>query len=103
MAVEIKLSVQDQYINRVLEALTELAGKPLKVAVNGSGFHGKHSFEFAPKDDAETNKEFAVRVIRENIKAMVKLYEYTIDKARFDSEVSAVTQPSQDVPDNLIE
>lgn len=102
MAVEIKITIQEQHINRVLEALTGLAGKTLDLMVADGTFHGDWSYEYAPKSDDETNKEFAARVIRENIKAMLKLHSMAIDRERYSEAIKAISQPMQSVPDNII-
>jgi hypothetical protein len=103
MAIQIILSVPDQHTTRVLETFTGLAEKPLKVAVNDGEFHGNWPFEYTSKDVGETDKEFATRVIQETIKALVKLYEFTEDKQRFDAQIDAVLRPSQNVPENILE
>jgi hypothetical protein len=103
MAIQIILSVPDQHVTRILEAFTGLAGKSLELSAHGDDFHGNWDYEFAPKDIGESDKEFVVRAIKENIKAVVKLYDYAEDRSRYNSEISAITQPSQDVPEDIIE
>ena len=102
MATEIPLSIPDQYVNRVLTALTELSDKNIELMATGEDFDGHWSYSYAPKQTGETNKDFAARVIKENIRALVRLYDYAKDRERHNAEVAAISQPVQNVPDDII-
>lgn len=102
MAVEITISIPDQYVSRVLEALLGLSGKTIELMVHGDDFHGDWRYSYSPKLPNETNKQFAERVVRENIKALVKLFDYAEDIERYNAEVALITSPVQDVPDDII-
>ena len=100
--IDITITIPDAHVARVSEAITNLADKQLKVEVNADGFHNRWEYSYEPKQPAESSLQFAQRVVRENIKAIVRLYEYTKDWNRFEAESSAVVQPSQNVPEDVI-
>lgn len=102
MAVEIKITIQDQHIDRVLEALTGLAEKPLKVVINDSDLHGSWAFRYASKAADEPDKDFAVRVIKENVKAMIRVHDLAVDRKRYDNELAVVAGPAQNIPDDIL-
>jgi len=103
MSVEITITIPTQHTQRVLNALTELSGKNIKLMIHGENFDGNWSYSYSPKDVGETNKQFAVRATKENIKAMVRLYDYVEDRERYSAEVAAINPPAQDVPDEIVE
>lgn len=103
MAIEIKITIPDQHIQRVLEALTELSGKNIELMVHSENFDGCWSYSYSLKDANETNKQFAIRAIKENIRAMVRLVDYAEDYERYRTEITTISSPVQDVPDEIVE
>ncbi len=103
MATEIILSIPDQYVDCVLNAFTGLANKQINLMTMSDNFNGNWSYSYEPKQSGENNKDFAIRVIKENIRAIVRLYDYIEDKKRYVTEVEAISPASQDIPDEIIE
>lgn len=101
--VVLQLTIPDANVERILTALNKLAGKPLSIeATDSDWWRGIWQYSFEPKTVDETNKDFAVRVIKENIKAMVRMVEYAQDVERYKTIVATVSPPTQTVPDNII-
>jgi len=103
MATEIKISVPDQHVSLVLDAMGALADKRLDLVANGPNFQAMWSYSYEPKQPGETNKQFAVRVVRENLKALVRLYSLDQDRIRYDAELATITKPVHSVPDEVVE
>lgn len=103
MAVEITISIPDKYVNRVLTVFTELSGKNIELMLHSDDLDGNWNYSLIPKDIGETNKQFATRVIKETVRALVKLYDYAKDRERYRIEIGTIQQPSQDVPDEIVE
>jgi len=102
MAVKITISIPDQHVTRVLNAITTLAGKNIELMVHGRDFDGSWSYSHEPQQSGETAKDFAARAIKANILAMVRLVDYTEDRERYNAAVAGIAPPEQDVPDEVI-
>jgi len=103
MAIEITITIPDQHAQCVLKALTKLSGKKIELAVYSEDFDGRWSYSYLPKNTGETNKQFVTRAIKENIKALVRLFDYIEDCKRYKTEIAAINSPVQDVPDEMVE
>ena len=104
--VTVQLTIPEAAVPKVVDAFTKLSGAHISLdadkMVNDTNFNGRWDFTIAEQSGAETTKQFAVRFILELIKASVKLVDYAEDRDRYSAEVSAITPPAQDVPDNII-
>ena len=99
----LQITIPEVHITRVLAALNALAGKPLSIEANDPDWwRGIWQYSFAPKAIAETNRDFAARAIKENIKALVRMVEYAQDVEKYKTVVATVPSPAQTVPDNII-
>ena len=103
--VTVQLTIPEAAVPKVVDAFTKLSGARMSLdadkMVNDTMFNGRWDFTVS-EQGAETTKQFAIRFILELIKATVKLVDYAEDRDRYSAEVSAIPQPSQDVPDNII-
>ena len=98
----LELTVPEAYTTRVLEALEWAAGKQLNIDIHGENTHGNWSYSYPVRQVGENARDFAARAIRQNILAMVRMADHAQDSERYRAEVSAITPPSQDVPDDII-
>jgi hypothetical protein len=97
--VNLTLTIPNQYVSRALDALNGLADKELQMQnINGQ----LRDFKYDPKQGGETNKDFAERVFRVIGKALIRLYEYDEDYDRYTTDIGAVAQPSESVPQDII-
>ena len=106
MAVDLTITIPDAHTVRVLDAFTKAAGARIELMAHKStptnDFNANWSYSYDEQQPGETDKQFAVRVILEQIKALVKLVDYAEDQDRYRTEVSAITPATQDVPDDLV-
>ena len=101
--VQITLNVPTPAVALVLDAFNTLAGKEIEITGHEDDFSGRWTYRYSPKDPNETQKQFAERVVKESVKAMVRLVEDTKENARYQLDVEAVPSPDIDVPDEIIE
>ena len=102
-AVQITLSVPNKFSSLVLESFAVLAGEKIDIRVDSDNFQGTLTYSYAPKDPNETQKQFAKKVIKEHIRAMVRLVESAKEYERYRTEVSAIEPPDVNIPDGIIE
>ena len=104
--VELTITIPDAHTVRVLDAFTKAAGARIELmahkSVGDTNFNAYWSFEIAPQGESENAKQFAVRVILEQIKALVKLVDYAEDRDRYRTAVAAITPANQDVPEDIV-
>lgn len=101
--VQVTLSVPDVAVSLVLDAFNKLAGENIDIRVDSDTFKGGWTYQYEPKDPNETQKQFAGRVIKEHIRAMVRLVETAKELERYQAEIAAITPPDVNVPDGIIE
>ncbi|KKL47154.1 hypothetical protein LCGC14_2338360, partial [marine sediment metagenome] len=102
-AVQITLTVPDVAVPIVLDAFNDLAGENIEISVHSDDFDGNWSYRYAPKDPNETQKQFAQRVIKEHVRAMVRLVESAKEYERYKTEINAIPPPDINIPDGIIE
>ena len=103
MPVNITLTVPDANVTKVLDAFNGLAGKEILFTILDTALQEEQwRYTFLPKQPVENNQDFAVRVIKETIVALIRLQSYAGDKARFEAAIDAIPPATQDVPDNII-
>jgi hypothetical protein len=107
-AVNLTLTVPDQYTVQVLAAMNTLADTHMTLVSVGSSedhidFHGKWDFRIAAKDPNETNKQFAQRFTQELVRASVRLVKAQQERERYEADVAALTPPDVNVPDDVIQ
>ena len=104
--VTLSITIPDAHVARVSDAFTKASGARMDLNAHKSTptkeFNANWNFTIDEKSGAETTKEFAVRFILEQIKAVVKMVDYAEDQDRYRTEVSALTPAAQDVPEDVI-
>ena len=104
--VTLNIVIPDAHTTRVLAAFTKTAGARIELMAHkhteNNDFNANWSYSYDEQQLGETDKQFAVRVILEQIKALVKLVDYAEDQDRYRTAVSAITPATQDVPDNIV-
>ena len=87
--------------SRALEYLNKAAGK--NIEINIMDLMARWEFLYQEKQTGETNKQYAERVIRELVKGLMRAIDLSEDSERYNTEVSTLILPNQDVPDNIVE
>ena len=102
--VTLEITIPEEYTEYVLEAITALAGTNMSIEIHNTStnLNGSWNFTIAPQG-SETAKQFGERFLRKLGIAAIKLYDYVEDNERYRGEVSNITPPTQDVPDNILE
>ena len=104
--ITLNIVIPDAHTQRVLDAFTKAAGARIELMAHKSTetkeFNANWNYSYAEQGDTETAKQFAVRVITEQIKALVRMVDYAEDQDRYRTAVSAIPKAEQDVPDNII-
>jgi len=101
--VQITLTISTDNTQRVLDSFNALAGKTIEINAHELEGGGHWSFRYDPKDVGETNQDYAKRVLKELVKATVRLVDMAEDYQRYSTEVAAITPPNQDVPEDIIQ
>lgn len=106
-AVQVSLIIPDVAVPVVLDAFDTLANQHIDLEVHnpsgGEMLEGRWSYRYAPKDPNETEKQFAERVIKEHIRALVRLAKDAEERKRHDEEIAAVTPIDVNIPDDIID
>jgi len=104
--VTVQLTIPEAAVPKVVDAFTKAAGARIDMSAHKSTetkeFNANWNYSYAEQGDTETAKQFAVRVITEQIKALVRMVDYAEDQDRYRTAVSAIPKAEQDVPDNII-
>lgn len=104
--VTLQITIPDAHTDRVLSAFNKASGARIDMNAHKSTetaeFNANWNFTIEPQGGAETAKQFAVRFILEQIKAVVKMVDYAEDQDRYRTEVSAITPATQDVPEEIV-
>ena len=104
--VTLNITIPDAHVTQVKNAFAKSAGARIDMNAHKSTetqeFNANWNFTIEPQGEGETVKEFAVRFILEQIKAVVKMVDYAEDQDIYRTEVSAITKASQDVPDDVV-
>ena len=87
--------------SRALDYLNKAAGK--NIEINITDLMARWDFSYQEKQAGETNKQYAERVIRELVKGLMRAIDLAEDSERYNTEVSTLVTPNQDVPDNIVE
>ena len=105
--VILEVTVPDAWTVRVLNAFNTIADTHMTIEARGSGdpateFDGRWDFRIAAKAGGENGKQFGERVLRELGKAVVNMVDVAEDNVRYRTEVSAITPPISDVPEDVL-
>ena len=104
--VTLQITIPDAHVTQVKNAFDKAAGARIDMHEHKStetqNFNANWNFVVTEQGETETVKEFAVRFILEQIKAVVKMVDFAEDQARYRTEVSAITPASQDVAEDII-
>ena len=87
--------------SRALEYLNKAADK--NIEINIMDLMARWEFSYQEKQTEETNKQYAERVIRELVRGLMRAIDLSEDSERYNTEVSTLILPNQDVPDNIVE
>jgi len=101
--VKLEITIPDAHVARVLKAFEALAGIQLELEAHDMEYSGHWSYKYQPKQTGENNKDFVTRAIKQNIRALVRMYDYSQDQERYGSAVAQIPMAEQDVPDDIIE
>ena len=104
--VTLAITIPDAHVTQVKNAFDKASGARIDInahkSTESTEFNANWNFTIDPQQSGETVKEFAVRFILEQIKAVVKMVDYAEDQARYRTEVSAITPATQYVSDDII-
>lgn len=106
--VILNITIPDAMTARTLAAFNKIAGTHMTIEARGSSpnpaqdFDTRWDFRIAPKDVAETNKQFGQRVLKELGKAVIKMVDKAEDDIRYRTQVAAVVPPASDVPEDVL-
>ena len=102
----ITLRIPEEHLTLAGNALHGLADARIDINAHKSTpeeeFNGNWNFSYLPKQEGESQKEFAQRFVKTIFKAFVKLYDYAEDQDRYRTDVSGITPASEDVPEDVI-
>ena len=97
----INLTIPDDKVNEILEAFN-WATNQHTLQFNGS--FRPNAFVIDKQDtETENNLQFGKRVIRELVINLVKTYQLDADYTRYKNELKAITQPTENVENTIIE
>jgi hypothetical protein len=103
MPVSITLTIPDAHVARALDAFAELSDKNIALTLLEDGLQGNTwTYNYAPKQASENSQQFAVRVAKETLLALIRLQDSTEDRERYKTEVAGIDPVAQDIPDNMI-
>ena len=104
--VTLNIVIPDAHTTRVLDAFTKAADARIDMSAHKSTetkeFNANWNYSYAEQGDTETAKQFAVRVIIEQIKALVRMVDYAEDQDRYRTAVAAIPPAVQDVPEDIV-
>lgn len=95
--INITITIPDAWITRVQDALTGQVNENISIEFGNS--HIRYTYE---EKGTDTWIQFAERVFKEHLKNQIKVYELSIDSIRYTDEIRAITQPIEDVPDDIL-
>lgn len=102
--ITLEITVLDEHIEKIVEAFTYIAGNTVTINMDrGHGVDCPWSFVIQPKSREENLKQFGERFLRELGKAVIKMYDYSEDYERYRTDISNITLPSQDIPEDILE
>lgn len=102
--ITLEITILDEHIEKIVEAFTYIAGNTVMInMVGGHGIDCPWSFVIQPKSGEENLKQFGERFLRELGKAAVRMYDYSEDYGRYKTDISNITLPSQDIPEDILE
>lgn len=98
--IQLEITGVSEHVPLILEAFQFYEGNSIEM----SSPLKSDRFEFTfPVKGNDTNKDFAENVVKECIKAIVKMYKLGQDRDRYSSDVSNVTLPDHNVPDGIVQ
>jgi len=106
MAVEITISIPDDYVTLILDAFQGLPDKYVEFIIrdiSDETFNGSHKHEYRPKDGGETIKQFSERVIKETIHSLIKMYYNANDRQQYIDTINSIIPVITEIPDEILE
>jgi hypothetical protein len=97
--IELQATLNGEYMTRIFDGFNGCAGINIVMQPEGGS---DWTWMYAPKQGGETDKDYAERIVREMIRAIVRCSEYSEDVVRHSEDVNDITPPSQDVPDEIV-
>jgi len=101
MPVEITITVPDNYVTKVLDALNGLADKDITIQSKDEML-GVWSYKYEPKGDTEDNRAFAKRVFTSTLLAFVRMFHHSEDRKRFNTDVKNIAPINHELPDEAV-
>lgn len=97
--ITLSVTVPDAQVQRVMDAINGRADIDIKLTTDGSpGF----TFSYEAKQGGESNLQYGERFVKELIRGLVREYELNVDTLRYETDINAVSQPTQNVPDGIV-
>lgn len=101
--IVLNITIPEEHQQRVIDAFTLASGKGLQLSVCHDVVDGRWNFVIDPKQPDETMKEFGERFLKGLGIAVIRLVDLCEDTQRYRTEIADIDQPSQDVPDDVLE
>jgi hypothetical protein len=101
--VELKVTIREQNIPRVLASFTALAGKRIDITVRDRDLKADWHITSEPQQVGENTKAYGERVVREFVHSLVSMVELAADKVRYNTEKASIEPASQNTPKNIVE
>lgn len=99
--VTLSIIIPDEHQGRVLAALNAYADKTIQMQIRVTDVD-KWNW-FYPERGTDGPKVWAEKILRKFFVNLVKCYEYNLDLDRYNSDIAAIAQASESVPDEIIE
>jgi hypothetical protein len=97
--IDLTVTIPDSKAVRVQEAFNGMANNKIQMQFDNIN----HEFIYDERQNGETNKEYAQRILRELAKSLIKIYELDKDfKERYIPEIKAVQEPAINVPNDIL-
>lgn len=105
--VTLTIILKDAYVTRCLTAFNALADKEIYTKIDD---WIEWKWSYLTKQTGENNKQYGERILKQFVRSLVRNYEYNIDHERYENDVKqiydnidTIEQPSQNVPDGIVE
>ena len=102
MPVEITVTIPDEHIQRAKAALDFIDSKTIDISIGDNLTGINYGFAQTIEKGGLNNGAYAKKVIMDLLRTLVRAYEFGTDRERYQTDVSNVTLPSQNVPDEII-
>lgn len=101
--IQLVITIKDAHVARMIEMMGGYAGKNIEYRLDTPGQrHDQFNF-ILPTKNGLTNKSFAEKILRVLLLNLIRCYELGKDTLRFKTDIDSVIQPSQNVPDDIIQ